>query len=350
MQLANKSEGELVSIKGIDKRKANDLAKISKLYLNENEITNLKKSIKGALKEFKYTIVDNKGKLKYYFKDIDILALRPVETENGKGVLLITPVRLFDIRDLLRVSERKVRTVNVNSDLKFYAKQVVNATIYRLVRSESEILQDLYTEGPLFQLIKERWNFSLEKTFLDKGLFLHKNGKIYRIIISKVLVCGRKVSSLKKGLTFPYHKSSNSYVINYLKFAHLLSYIKAKVQFFENHSRENSSYSNYKHKKSMVRILFLLWILLFGMIAFMGAVIELPAIIYLEIGGYTIPSFIFFIFYSKFIRLRRKISKIGKTPYYKRRINFKELNPILKDAGASFEFQKQFIFEHKPLI
>jgi len=75
-QLAKKSEVELANIKGIEQNKAIELATVSKLHLDENEIIQLKKRTQIALKKYNYTLVSDKGKTKYFFKDVDIIALK----------------------------------------------------------------------------------------------------------------------------------------------------------------------------------------------------------------------------------------------------------------------------------
>ena len=217
------------------------------------------------------------------------------------------------------------------------------------MRAEKEIFDDLLAGGPIFRLLQKRYPFSLKKTFLNEGLFLHGEGKFYRIRVSKMLICWDKTSSSESSLVFPYHKESNSYIIQHLDLENLLSYIKAKTTFFETYSREDFSFSRYKHRRLTVRILLLFWFLLLGTLLFLTSLIKESFIFYLGLGGWLIVGLISLIFYIRFKKLKKRIVKNINFPYYKRAINFEKLKHFFKIAGATAWFQGQFMFEHKPL-
>ncbi len=129
----------------------------------------------------------------------------------------------------------------------------------------------------------------------------------------------------------------------------LLSYIKAKTTFFETYSREDFSFSRYKHRRLTVRILLLFWFLLLGTLLFLPSLVKGNFIFYLGLGGWLIVGLISLIFYIRFKKLKKRIVKNINFPYYRRAINFEKLKHFFKIAGATVWFQGQFMFEHKPL-
>jgi len=199
--LASNSAGRLAGIQGIDSKKAIQLSEVSKLYLSEKDMVYLTESVKTSLKSSKYRIIDCGGKLKYYFGDVDSIALRKLETEDGKSILLVNLIRFFDLKMPLKVSKNKVRPSIKDDKLDSYVKKVINANIFKLQRAEREILDDLLSGGAIFQLLQERWRFSLRRTFLNKGLFLHRKDNIFRIRSTMITIPGNKVSSSENGLS-----------------------------------------------------------------------------------------------------------------------------------------------------
>ena len=340
--MASNSAGRLAGIQGIDSKKAIQLSEVSKLYLSEKDMVYLTESVKTSLKSSKYRIIDCGGKLKYYFGDVDSIALRKLETEDGKSILLVNLIRFFDLKMPLKVSKNKVRPSIKDDKLDSYVKKVINANIFKLQRAEREILDDLLSGGAIFQLLQERWRFSLRRTFLNKGLFLHRKDNIFRIRSTMITIPGNKVSSSENGLVFPYHKESNSYIVHYSNLANLLGYLDAKADFIETNSGKDLSFPKYKKGSSSVKSLFVACLLMF-------CVLPLLNMVYLGLIGGLIFWWAFLLTYNNFRKLKKRVVKFATTPYYKRQINLGKLEYFFGVSGATTQFKDQFIYEQKSL-
>ena len=98
-----------------------------------------------------------------------------------------------------------------------------------------------------------------------------------------------------------------------------------------------------------MRFSLLSWILLFCILRVIGGITKGILILSLEIVGNLIAVSTLIIFYIKFMKLRRTISKKAKTPYHERIINLDKLLAVMKRAGVTYQFRNQFVFEHIPL-
>ncbi|KKN43219.1 hypothetical protein LCGC14_0705320 [marine sediment metagenome] len=353
-QLAEADFSVLDSVKGIPKKKIIELGGVSKLYIDEYLRDGLESAVESCFKEEGFTVVQDKGKYRKFFKDLDMLALKQEVITKNKGVITGLIIRLFDINRPLSINGPKIDIIlnDKDFDITCDTEKIINSNLFRLGRARLRVFEDLTSEGVLFQSLNENTGKPLQivKSLLGSSGYIHKDGVYYKIVLFDILLCFSRIVSEDSLTILPFHKRSSSYLLNYKKVYYLIDYLREKTKLFEKFSNNFPSFSKYVilRKRFMSSILFFInFVVSLGLIKLITMQGVMQNILFLAVFLGTIGfGFATILFFTKLRRVKSSIKRRSRFPYYPRDLDGEKINKYLTSLGYNEVFRKQFLAEH----
>jgi len=344
--------------------------------LNKKDVTSLLKQAQEVLQSFHYYNIPKTWKIFNLFSHkfenknhslknprkpqheaIDFIALKVLSGNNDTDLILISPIKICDLKGTLLVSDNGLKYHSEqNPKLQENLKGLLLKPIVKDFKNiQSVFFDNMAQDEKIFRFFRKYLkdsNISIEKGRNNHALFFRSGLKQYKILIEPILLCNSLPSSLEKSVLFPYQKSTNIHYINYEGLSSLIPFIEHKYQALESHCIERNAVKIYFDAKlrfiNNLRNYSIPFVSL-GLLFFLIIILQGDFLIntFIGLGAAAICAYgvILACLYMKFAKTKTDISKEFSTPYHlgKIRIDDTELLMISKDFSS--EQMDQFIYE-----
>jgi hypothetical protein len=281
---------------------------------------------------------------------LDILAVRILEIDEERSIILIIPLIFDKTQFQILVSEQTIRY-----DTKDHSRiSEINPYNQKLTQIAETLFIELITEQEFFRIIKTtvHRDIKLEKSIERKSLYFNSGNSEVKMIIEPVLVTQNTPLFSEKTIPFAYQRHSNLHIIGVNQFSSLLHFLEQKHITHETHSQKSTmknSYERLKHKFSryfrMMQFPFIGYLAIIGIIFFSNLPLLINVVIslgYAALGIYLISTG--FLYYIVF-REKRKIANEFLTPFYRRMVQLSDDELLLINEELSSDYMEQLGYE-----
>ncbi|MHA1437376.1 MAG: hypothetical protein ACTSPD_07335 [Promethearchaeota archaeon] len=326
--------------------------------LNLSQIKSYLRAIKEDLKLLGYFIVPKLSNMDNdFYNNIDIIGIKIIQIKDDLDLIIIVPIKIFELKGALIVSENyfDYNPFNENDNIDDWDKNTaLNLNIKNFINAQNNLFQNINSERQFFYILKKfiKNDFSIEKKGRNNQLFFHSGMFEYKILIEPVLVCQNNAGFIEKSIPFAYQRKTNLHIVDFARFQDLIKYLEKKYKLLENYSERDTSINRYfkaLNKFTSDIRLFSVPFIIFGFIFLLILVFQVYFLIKIFInisyGAIFIYSFVLFYLYRKFSVKKLVIKKEFKTPYHFRPIEINDADLLLIREHLKTNIMDQFLYE-----